>query len=68
MGIEQTLSSDRYEFDDNITKSELVKLVSNINIKYLQTAIATKKKTFELINDYFIAKRPDVQLRFGLNP
>jgi hypothetical protein len=57
------LSPDRMNFDDSIAKSDIVKLIENTELKYLQTDVAKKRKTFELLDDKFFSKRPDVQLR-----
>lgn len=57
------LTRDRYNFEDKISKSELQTITGNPEIKYLQTSSATKAKTFELINEYVVKKRPDIQIR-----
>jgi hypothetical protein len=60
------LSFNRKSFDDTISKSDISMLVDNPDVKYLQTSEAKNRTTFELLDENFFSKRPDVQLRmFG---
>jgi len=56
-------SKDLFNFDDEISKSELQKICADPKVKCVQTSTATKRKAFELINDYVAIQRPDILIR-----
>lgn len=63
MSITQTATKDRFEFNDSINLDDVCAAAANENIKTLQTSDATNPNTYDLLNEHFFSKRPDVTLR-----
>lgn len=63
MSITNTLSKERFQFTNKITKWDIKKLASRKEIEVLQTSEANDIKIFKMLNDDFFSIRPDVQLR-----
>jgi hypothetical protein len=57
------LFQDRIDFDDSLTHQEVQVLIADEDLKVLQCSRPVELKTWELLNDTFFAKRPEVELR-----
>lgn len=63
MPISHSLSPDRCEFRDPVTPTELDRLAGKPEVQVLQAAEPVSLSTWEMLNDRFFSKRPDVELR-----
>ncbi len=53
----------RAEFDDSVSVAELRKLAEESRVEVLQCSEPASNATWTLVNDYFSAARPDVEVR-----
>ena len=63
LATDKPLGKDRVEFLDRLTPKEVHELVSNPNLRVLQTARPVSSPTWELLNQSLFALRPDIELR-----
>lgn len=54
---------DRIQFADTISKSEIDYVIANSEVRVLQTSGPAKKKTWKLINNRLLTRRPDLEIR-----
>jgi hypothetical protein len=59
---------DRVGFNDSLTMRDILSLVSNPKIKFLQCMGPISDSVWALLNDQFFAMRPDVELRVFWHP
>jgi len=59
----EQLSKDRFQFYKSLSKTDVEFLCSNKDLKVLQTAEPVKNKTWGLINDVLLLRRPDIEIR-----
>lgn len=63
---DRTISKDRLGFNKSISKNEIKSIISNKDVKTLQTSSPVSEKSWDLINNYLIPARPDIEIRiFG---
>ncbi len=63
---DKPLSKDRVQFYDSLSKREIKKIASNLDIQVLQTSRPAEISTWKLINERLLSKRPDIEIRiFG---
>ncbi|HKV77836.1 MAG TPA: hypothetical protein VJP02_06840 [Candidatus Sulfotelmatobacter sp.] len=63
LATDKQLGQQRVEFFDRLTPMEVHDLVTNPNLRVLQTARPVSSETWELLNQHLFASRPDVELR-----
>jgi hypothetical protein len=57
------LFHDRVEFEHSLTRREIQALIADKDLKVLQCSRPVKLQTWELLNDQFFTRRPEVELR-----
>lgn len=59
------LDTQRFEFEEELTRGEVEQLASNLAVKVVQSEVGRRVKpsTWDLLNDILLAYRPDVELR-----
>ncbi len=57
------LSSDRADFTKSLRRDEVDGLAANPTLRVLQTSSAVDLSTWDLLNERFFPKRPDVEMR-----
>ena len=63
---DKALSKDRLGFHESISKSEIKSIISNKDVKTLQTSSPVNKRSWNLINNFLLPARPDIEIRiFG---
>lgn len=63
---DKAISKDRLGFNKSISISEIKSIISSKNVKTLQTSSPVSEKSWDLINNYLIPARPDIEIRiFG---
>jgi hypothetical protein len=66
MPIVRLFSADRLEIRDDVTKSCIKDVIDDPKVKVIQAIDPISAKSWKLINDFLIPKRPDIQIRiFG---
>jgi hypothetical protein len=58
-----TLSSDRLEFYESLSKKEIEHIVADRNVKSLQSSKPVDAFTWQLINEILLENRPDIEIR-----
>ena len=54
---------DRVDFEESLTMREIQTLIADKDLKVLQCSGPVKSRTWELLNDQFFPRRPEVELR-----
>lgn len=63
---DNAVSKDRLMFHESISKREIKSIISNKEVKTLQTSSPANLKSWKLINDHLLSARPDIEIRvFG---
>ena len=63
---DRALSKDRLQFYESISNSEIESIISNKDVKTLQTNNPVSETSWNLINDFLLPARPDIEIRiFG---
>jgi len=60
---DKPVSRNSVEFKDSISKIDINSLISNKDIKVLQTCNPVDSKSWALVNEILIAERPDIEIR-----
>lgn len=61
--LRKRVSADRQDFDDALTQSDVLTLVNDRSLRVLQTSAPIDDATWNLLDERFLAQRPDVELR-----
>lgn len=57
------VAPSRSQFDDSITQKEIEHLISTPEVRVLQCSTPVSSRTWDLLNNSFFSRRPDVELR-----